>query len=396
MQTFDRYILGQIFPSLGMTLLVALMILLVERLLRVLDLVLGNSGPLHYVARMLAYLAPHYLGLALPFAFFLAILLTFNRLSRESEFDAFLAAGVGLHQLIRPLLLVTLVVLAIVAVTFNSLQPHARYAYRELVAAVKNPLIYAAAKEGVFVTQGDLTFLVEEISFDREAYQKVFIYENDSDGQTAVTTAKRGVLEKNTSGEASHALLYDGVRMAVPKDPSADQPSVLSFSEIRVSLGNDDLGPFRPRGRDEREFTLFELWNLIRNPVSGQDIRNYISEFNGRLVRLLSIVGLPFLAVSLALGRRRSTRFYGIAAGGGILILYNEFLQFGERLVNRGAEPGLALWLPLAVFLGLSGALFYRTAFVVGEPSATRAIEGAADRIVALFSRKRASGSEVR
>ena len=58
MATFDRYILSQIFPSLGMTLLVALMILLVERLLRVLDLVLGNSGPLHYVARMLAYLAP--------------------------------------------------------------------------------------------------------------------------------------------------------------------------------------------------------------------------------------------------------------------------------------------------------------------------------------------------
>jgi lipopolysaccharide export system permease protein len=126
MRTFDRYILSQIFPSLGMTLMVALLILLVERLLRVLDLVLGNSGPLHYVARMLAYLAPHYLGIALPFAFFLAILLTFNRLSRESEFDAFLSAGIGLHQIIRPLLYVTFAVLAIVAVTFNYLQPHAQ------------------------------------------------------------------------------------------------------------------------------------------------------------------------------------------------------------------------------------------------------------------------------
>ena len=244
MATFDRYILSQILPSLGMTLVVALLILLVERLLRVLDLVLGNSGPLHYVARMLAYLAPHYLGIALPFAFFLAILLTFNRLSRESEFDALLAAGLGLHQLIRPLLLVTLVVLAIVAVTFNYLQPHARYAYRSLVAAVKNPLIYAAAKEGVFVTQGDMTFLVEEISFDRETYGQVFIYEDDTEGQTAVTTAKKGVLEKNTAGEASNAVLYDGVRLAVPKDSTENEASVLTFSEIRVSLGNDDLGPF--------------------------------------------------------------------------------------------------------------------------------------------------------
>ena len=392
MATFDRYILSQTLPSLGMTLVVALLILLVERLLRVLDLVLGNSGPLHYVARMLAYLAPHYLGIALPFAFFLAILLTFNRLSRESEFDAFLAAGLGLHQLIRPLLLVTFVVLAIVAVTFNYLQPHARYAYRSLVAAVKNPMIYAAAKEGVFVTQGDVTFLVEEISFDRETYGQVFIYEDDTEGQTAVTTAKRGVLEKNPAGEASHALLYDGVRLAVPKDSTENKASVLTFSEIRVSLGNDDLGPFRPRGRDEREYTLVELWHLIRDPPGEQNSSHYTSEFNGRLVRLLSILCLPFLAVSLALGRRRSTRFYGIAFGGALLILYHEVLQFGERMVSRGADPAIALWLPLAAFLAMSGLLFYRAAFVAGEPSATGALDGLVDRLVAVFKRDRARG----
>ena len=53
MPVFDRYILNQIFPPLGFTLLVALLILLVERSLRVLDMVLGNSGALHYVARMM-------------------------------------------------------------------------------------------------------------------------------------------------------------------------------------------------------------------------------------------------------------------------------------------------------------------------------------------------------
>jgi lipopolysaccharide export system permease protein len=391
MRTFDRYILNQIFPSLGMTLIVALLILLVERLLRVLDLVLGSSGPLHYVARMLAYLAPHYLGMALPFAFFLAILLTFNRLSRESEFDAFLAAGVGLHQLVRPLLLVTFGVLAIVALTFNYLQPHARYAYRALVAAVKSPMLYAAAKEGVFITRGDMTFLVGEISFDRETYGQVFIYEDDTEGQSAVTTAKKGELEKNPTGEASNALLYDGVRLAIPKDSEADEASVLTFSEIRVSLGDGDLGPFRARGRDEREYTMFELWELLRNPTGNHNLANLSSELNGRLVRMVSILGLPFLAVSLAIGRRRSTRFYGIAVGGGTLILYHEFLRFGERMVNREVEPLLALWLPLIVFLSISGLLFYRTAFVAGEPSATRALEGTIDRLVAFVSRNRIS-----
>jgi lipopolysaccharide export system permease protein len=394
MRTFDRYILSQIFPSLGMTLMVALLILLVERLLRVLDLVLGNSGPLHYVARMLAYLAPHYLGIALPFAFFLAILLTFNRLSRESEFDAFLSAGIGLHQIIRPLLYVTFAVLAIVAVTFNYLQPHARYAYRSLVAAVQNPMLYAAAKEGVFISQGDLTFLVEELSFDRESYSRIFIYEDNTEGQSAVTTAKKGELEKNPAGHATHALLYDGVRLTIPKDSESDEASVLTFSEIRVSLGDGDLGPFRPRGRDEREYTLFELWDQLKNPTGNHYWAHLSSELNGRLVRMLSILGLPFLAVSLALGRRRSSRFYGIAIGGGALILYHELLQFGERMVGREVEPLLVLWLPVAVFLATSGVLFYRTAFVAGEPSATRVLEAGIDRVAGVFGRNRASRAQ--
>ena len=111
----------------------------------------------------------------------------------------------------------------------------------------------------------------------------------------------------------------------------ADEASVLTFSEIRVSLGGGDLGPFRARGRDEREYTIFELWELLRNPTGNHNLANLSSELNGRLVRMLSILGLPFLAVSLALGRRRSTRFYGIAVGGGTLILYHEILRFGGR-----------------------------------------------------------------
>ena len=384
MRTFDRYILSQIFPSLGMTLLVALLILLVERLLRVLDLVLGNSGPLHYVARMLAYLAPHYLGLALPFAFFLTILLTFNRISRESEFDAFLAAGVGLHQLIRPLLLLTFAVFAIVALTFNFLQPHARYAYRALVSTVQNPMLYRTVKEGVFVTRGDLTLLVEKISPDRVTYEKVFIYEDDIEGQSATTTAEKGMLDQQPLGQTSYALLYDGVRLSVPQSIEEKKASVLTFTDLRVSLGSGDLGPFRPRGRDEREFTLFELWKLRDNPPEHIPRLHLVSELNGRLVRMLSILGLPFLAVPLALGRRRSARFYGIALGGGVLLVYHEVLQFGERMINRESEPWLVLWLPLFVFLFISGFAFYRTAFRAGQPQIFQVLEQLADRIAMM------------
>ncbi len=105
------------------------------------------------------------------------------------------------------------------------------------------------------------------------------------------------------------------------------------------------------------------------------------------MVRLLSIVVLPFLAVSLALGRRRSERFYGIAVGGGLLFVYHELLKFGERGVAHGPiEPWLGLWAPFVVFAAATALLFYRTAFLAGEPLGVRFLDGLSDRIGAVVA----------
>ena len=64
--------LAQIARPMVTAILVALIALLAERTLRVIDLVVGWRGSLFVVFEMLGYLIPHYMGLALPVAFFWA------------------------------------------------------------------------------------------------------------------------------------------------------------------------------------------------------------------------------------------------------------------------------------------------------------------------------------
>ena len=71
MSIYSRYLLAQIARPMITTILVALIALLAERTLRVIDLVVGWRGSLLVVFEMLGYLIPHYMGLALPVAFFL-------------------------------------------------------------------------------------------------------------------------------------------------------------------------------------------------------------------------------------------------------------------------------------------------------------------------------------
>jgi lipopolysaccharide export system permease protein len=62
MRTIDLYVLRQTLKPLAIALVVALLVLLIERMLRLLDLVLGMQGPVKL--EIMAYLVPNYISLA--------------------------------------------------------------------------------------------------------------------------------------------------------------------------------------------------------------------------------------------------------------------------------------------------------------------------------------------
>jgi len=376
MRAIDRYILREIWRPLAVTLMLSLVILLIERMLRVLDLVLGSNGPLNLIFQMLAYLVPHYIGLALPLGLFLGVLFGFRRLNTDHELYAIHAAGIGLHGLLRPVILTTVLVAAISAVTISHLQPYARYAYRAVVFNVTNVLFQAILQEGIFSKVEDTTFMTEEISTDKQQFKKVFIYRDEPKSRWVAITAREGRLIEEEAGRLPSLWLLDGVRLSGAdqqeiSDRGAELPGALRFDELQASLGNIDGHIFRARGEDEREFTLPELWQQRHSPPEGVDTNDMVAEFNTRIVRVLSILVLPLLAVSLARGTPRSARAYAIAIGVFVLLAYNETLNFGKNLVESGdVGPVIGLWIPFLFLAFACIAYFLRCSLTV--PGDTR------------------------
>ena len=91
----DRYLFGLIIVPLFGTLVVAAMLLVLDRMLRLFDFVINEGGPVSVVWRMLGNLLPEYLSLGIPIGVMLGILLAFRRLAMSSELDTLLAVGVS-------------------------------------------------------------------------------------------------------------------------------------------------------------------------------------------------------------------------------------------------------------------------------------------------------------
>ncbi len=367
MRTFDLYILRETTRPLALALIIAMLVLLIERLLRLLDMLLGAQGPLKLILEILAYLIPHYVSLALPMSLLIGVMIAFNRLSRDGELDALQGAGLSLARLSRAPLLMAVSVAVIAGITFGYLKPYGRYAYQAMVYTVGNAALQAFVQPGVFTQFGDTTFLVGAIGREAGSFAEVFVYQDDNGRSTAIT-ARDGTLTRSEDDGVPVLRLFDGVRLSesaagAPRRGRAADPSigVLRFDELRMVLGDTEAQVFRPRGADEREFTIVELWQRRYAPPPGVRSSDMIAEFNVRLASTLSVPLLPLLGIPLALGRRRSDQSWGIAAGLLILILYNQVLDLGKNMTESGdVGPLVGIWLPFTAFVVLTFWLLQR------------------------------------
>ena len=393
MSIYSRYLLTQIARPMITAILVALIALLAERTLRVIDLVVGWRGSLFVVFEMLGYLIPHYMGLALPVAFFLGILLTFSRLSREGELAAINASGAGLPQLLRPIMGAALVLALVVALLVSLLQPYARYAYRAATYALTNASFTTLLRDGLFTTLGDTTYMVDHISEDKSKMEGVFLYQG-GDGKDSVTiTAMRGQATRAGVTAPIELHLQDGLQQLAPARSAGDAAKssagvIVRFRDFETTLANPEED-FRPRGEDEREMTLFELWAALRNPPPHIDPWEIRAELSGRLVRILSLPVLPLMAIPLAIDRVRGQRSYGLVAGLAMLIAFHQLLQVGEALADNNKIPAwLGLWVPFGLFTAISAWMFLRAASRVPDPRLGIWLDRQFDRLGRMLPRR--------
>lgn len=389
MTTIDRYVLRKTLTPLLACIVIALIAMLLERMLRLLDFMLDKGGPFYLVLRMLANLIPHYLGLAIPAAFFVGVLLAVMRLSGDSELDAIHAMGVGLHRLLVPLIGLAAVLLVATAIIIGMLQPYTRYAYRLLVYTAAHTLWNSALERGTFFTGlGDLVIMVDDISDGGRKLSGVFLHKIEKDGSTTTVTAENGQLYRSPK-ERFDLFLRLNKGVWVQSDAGGGHTTTLLFDSTDVPL---DLaqGPIevRPRGEVVKELTLPELWDARDSPPKGLTRAMIVAELNSRLVRIVSLLFLPLLAVPLGIVSRRARRSIGVVVGLVLLILFHNILRLGEGMVETGVLPPIiGLWLPCAIFALIGAWAFHLTSKRPGYNPVSASLDRANDLIEAVRRR---------
>ena len=150
----DRYIARLIALPLFSTLVIAAMLLVLDKMLRLFDFVAAEGGPVSVVWRMLANLLPEYLSLGIPIGLMLGILLAFRRLAMSSELDVLRGVGLGYGRLLRVPYIYAIALALVNLAIVGFVQPYARYAYEGLRFELRSGALGASIKVGEFTNMG--------------------------------------------------------------------------------------------------------------------------------------------------------------------------------------------------------------------------------------------------
>ncbi|WP_297507894.1 LptF/LptG family permease [uncultured Caulobacter sp.] len=369
----DRYLLRLLFWPLIACLGVTVVALLLERVLRLLDALSQSSARFDYVSQLAFNLVPHYLGLALPMAFFLALFIVITKLSDGSEIDALLASGQSLERIAAPFLAVAVFLSVFSVVVFGYMQPYSRYAYRAVMHAAINAGWNGKLAGGAFIDDSGSLLTADSADLAGQRLTRVFIRRKDARGHEEIITAASADLRIDADGKTVTMGLRDGRRIAMDGGGAYRN---LAFSRLTTQTPLAAAAVLlRARGGDERELTMGELLDQAKSPHPVVSKGTLMSEFYGRWARAAFLPFLPLLAFPLGLASKRGNRAPGLIMAGLLLIAFQHALQLGQSLAKTGKVAALpAIWVPFLIFTGLAVWLFVGSRTRPGDTPVSRLV----------------------
>ena len=352
----DRYLARSIAVPLLGSLILAAMLLVLDKMLRLFQYVVDAGGPVSVVWRMLANLLPEYLALGIPIGLMLGILLAFRKLALSSELDALRGIGVGYGRLLRVpyMFAIPLTILNLFIVGY--LEPYTHYRYEGLRFDLSSGALGAAIKVGEFNRLGrHVTLRIDRSEKGGTQLHGIFVQMDNANGMSVAASADHG---KFLSTDDPNTILFRLEHGRLIQDsPKFATPRTLAFDTYDLPVSLPAIDKFRGRGGTvSDELYLHELWRVGYAggaPNQRQKLEAQAA-FNFRLVEVLMMLMLPLLAVALAVPPKRSSSALGIFLSILIVVAYHKVNQYAEDAATNGRMDAIvALWIPLIVLTAL-------------------------------------------
>lgn len=341
----DRAFYRETLRASAAIILVLLAVAMFQHLTDLLTRAAHGEIPGATVLARVGWLAIRRLDLLLSLSFFFGALLTLSRWYRDSEMVVLAACGVGVHEILKPVMRLALGVAALVCVLSLYLNPLAGREIEALKSTGSRQAQPEQIEPGVFTeSESDRRIVFAEDTDPRSGRLfDLFVASYEAD-TLSVMVATHGDPRVDPASGDHWLSLARGRSYEI--DPKSGEWRIGDFERYDAKL----------TGQTEAT-TTSRPDNLPTSELFQGAKPSHVAELHWRLSKPLMVLVLAAYALLLAHSDTRRGRFANLFAAILVYFIYSNMLGIGQTLLKKNQlTPLLGLWL---IHLGFALAVAY-------------------------------------
>jgi lipopolysaccharide export system permease protein len=356
------YIVKETLPIVLISLLTFTLILLMDKILKLIELIISGVS-FSKILMLLFFISPSFLIFTIPMAFLLGTLLSFGRLSGDSEITAFKASGVSLYQLFFPISILSICAYLLTTFLVFFGLPWGNQGFMATLYQIAQSKANIEIKERVFNDMfSGLVVYVDKVPIQGKKMEGILIYDERDKEKVHTIFAKEGFLVNNPETQEVILRLLHGDIHRFESKTKVYQKMKFDTYDLRLEL-EKTFAAWGARLK-EQEMSVDEIKEKIRKMKTyGLDTTSQEVELHKRYAIPFTCIVFGLIGVPLGIQPRRSGRSYGFILSIFIIMMYYISLTTSEILaMQKTLPPLLAGWTPNLLFFGLGVYLLVKAA----------------------------------
>jgi lipopolysaccharide export system permease protein len=347
---FKTSLTKELFYTSLSTILILSGVVIAQRSVYIFRLAAKGIIPNDAIDTILVFNLLKHLPLLLSLTLFLTILITLTRWYKDSEMVIWFSSGLGLSNLIKPIIIFSLPIIILITALSLYISPWAVHKAEQFKKGLKSRDELATITPGIFKESksDNRIFYVEGFSELGDIVKNIFV-QSVQNGKIGVVVANKGKRITNKRGE-DYIIMEEGRRYE--GQSNSQEFSTTNFQEYGILIEKE-----APKIISVGE--VYEAKSTLELLVS--DSSRYKAELYWRVSVPISALLLVLLAIPLSVINPRSGRSVNIIMALLLFVIYNNLLGVFHSVVSIGnTKIWYGLWPVHLSFGTIAVYLLYR------------------------------------
>ena len=360
LRIIDRYLLRELIAPFVIALMMLTFALEIPPIIQQGEGLIAKGVAWGTVARVLLTLVPQALGITIPMALLIGMLIALGRLSGDREIVALEACGVSLTRLLRPLVLFAVLATVATAYVMIVALPASNQAFREITFRVVTTVAESKVKPRVFFQDFPNVMIYAREVEPGVGWSDVVVADSSNPDDPKLYLARKGRVLIDSAKKVVQLVLQDGTSHSV-KLSEPDRYQLLQFKQTVITVDPNTVFPREGPLKGDREMTIAELKARMAE-LERQHLfpHNQIIEWQKKFSIPAACLVFAMIALGLGVSNRRDGKLASFVLGVGVVFVYYLVMYGAEAVAKAELLPGwfawLAMWIP-DIVVGAWGVL---------------------------------------